>query len=362
MSYNNLSPCFFKSFTVCIWNYVRLFVFISWWTGLSLEKGNLTCATLVRIEDIARRQNRTFNASEFLTNKNKTQIANEKSFKGPRPSFVIGTAFSSNHVCPLANMLDSVRRLHNDWTVVVYNLDSPQKLNSSTMSMLKHSGPPRTLFREFQYDKYPVFFNINQAIGEYAWKTVIIKELVDEFGVVLWMDAGNMIHEKDNLTMVLNTIRKTGFYSTKTKGDVQSFTHKGTLLHLNQSNNETLKRQRNCNGAILGFSHDSRAYHEILVPWVSCALVKECIAPTGSNKSNHRQDQSVLSILVHAKGYTCPRDNCWESNCDGVTLHHDKKKDAIHFCMGLGLLHRPRHHKNQVFNLSAMLQESMNDL
>lgn len=37
----------------------------------------------------------------------------------------------------------------------------------------------------------------------------------------------------------------------------------------------------------------------MLNDWRDCALEKECISPEGSNRTNHRQDQSVLSILAH---------------------------------------------------------------
>jgi hypothetical protein len=36
--------------------------------------------------------------------------------------------------------------------------------------------------------------------------------------------------------------------------------------------------------------------------WKECAVTKECIAPEGSNRKNHRQDQAVLSVLAHQSG------------------------------------------------------------
>jgi len=44
--------------------------------------------------------------------------------------------------------------------------------------------------RLFEFWKYPSYFNISIARGEYAWKPVIIKEVVDEYPLVLWLDAG----------------------------------------------------------------------------------------------------------------------------------------------------------------------------
>ena len=37
-------------------------------------------------------------------------------------------------------------------------------------------------------------------------------------------------------------------------------------------------------------------------------MVKDCIAPPGSSRKNHRQDQAVLSYLVHKAGYPFATD------------------------------------------------------
>jgi hypothetical protein len=37
---------------------------------------------------------------------------------------------------------------------------------------------------------------------------------------------------------------------------------------------------------------------ELINQWKACALTKECIAPAGSSRQNHRQDQAVLSVLA----------------------------------------------------------------
>jgi len=46
-----------------------------------------------------------------------------------------------------------------------------------------------------------------------------------------------------------------------------------------------------------------RVYREIVVPWRTGALDKDCIAPAGSSRRNHRQDQALLSYLVHKAGF-----------------------------------------------------------
>lgn len=43
-----------------------------------------------------------------------------------------------------------------------------------------------------------------------------------------------------------------------------------------------------------------------LQAWNDCSHVMECISPRGSDRSNHRQDQSAWTVLAHMYGYDCP--------------------------------------------------------
>ena len=43
---------------------------------------------------------------------------------------------------------------------------------------------------------------------------------------------------------------------------------------------------------------DATVAEHIVRRWHQCALQRCCIAPEGSNKTNHRQDQTALSVLV----------------------------------------------------------------
>ena len=63
---------------------------------------------------------------------------------------------------------------------------------------------------------------------------------------------------------------------------------------------ETVYCVRRCAcGCGLTFARSWQAiYRDVVRPWRQCALVRDCIAPEGSNKTNHRQDQTALSVLV----------------------------------------------------------------
>ena len=53
------------------------------------------------------------------------------------------------------------------------------------------------------------------------------------------------------------------------------------------------------NGACVAFNYSIDWVKTFVKEYRDLACIKECIAPEGSSRSNHRQDQSVLSILFY---------------------------------------------------------------
>jgi len=51
---------------------------------------------------------------------------------------------------------------------------------------------------------------------------------------------------------------------------------------------------------------------------LNCSLHKDCIAPPGSNRNNHRHDQTVLNAVLCRLEYTpcVPDRGWWSSNLD----------------------------------------------
>ncbi|WP_397447157.1 hypothetical protein [Polaribacter sp. R77954] len=111
------------------------------------------------------------------------------------------------------------------------------------------------------------------------------------------MDSGN------KLTKPLNFIRKIlelyGFYSPFSRGKVVQWTHPKTLDCLNVRENKFILNQQNLNGACVSANYNNIKVRNLIRDWSNCAKLKKCIAPKGSNRGNHRQDQAVLSVLVY---------------------------------------------------------------
>ena len=51
--------------------------------------------------------------------------------------------------------------------------------------------------------------------------------------------------------------------------------------------------------ATIGINYNIDWVRKLIKEWRDLALIKECICPDSSDRSNHRQDQAVLSILFY---------------------------------------------------------------
>ncbi len=206
------------------------------------------------------------------------------------------TGASDNHFRSLLQFLHSLPppELPNtfvwDLGLSVENLHSLQSLH------------PSLRLRRFPYAEYPAYFDIREAAGQYAWKPVAIWRTAlelqgDSNGPLLWCDAGNRL--VGPLESMSRVIKSQGVYSPISAGTVRQWTHPGCLAYFDVQQNDPMLEARPRNGAIIGFDTDNANAWNMLEMWASLAQKEECIAPAGSSRENHRQDQAVFTILYY---------------------------------------------------------------
>eukprot|EP00041_Stephanoeca_diplocostata_P017922 m.370502 g.370502 ORF g.370502 m.370502 type:complete len:458 (+) comp20860_c0_seq3:33-1406(+) len=287
---------------------------------------------------------------------------------------VLVTAASANHVCPLLSLLHSisVQLAQTETLVIIYDLNpKPPYMRSEDLSKVY----PNILVRRFPYEDYPSWFDVTVDAGQYAWKPVIIKTVVDEFGAALWVDSGNYFMK--GLTVPMQQSEwmppPSGFFSPTSNGHPWQWVHAGAFAYMglkkccdfrvsatrpccccdgttgrgcspscpavapdrpNLTNAyPTLWMKKTmCNGALIGFSKTGTAYAQLLVPWFECSLDRRCIAPiypddsgrtsgSVSTRGNHRQDQAALTMLAIFSNNACsvhPRQLRIHMHKDGV--------------------------------------------
>lgn len=224
----------------------------------------------------------------------------------------IVTAASSNHFRCLTNLLYCIARFERNTRTLVYDLG----LTEAKRRRLDAGGWE---VHTFPFDDYPPHMNIRDGRGQYAWKPVIVAEVLRKTGgPVLWLDAGNLIQRR--LQKIRRVLQAEGFYSPTSPGTIAQWTHPKTLEHLGAD--PCLLGRPNRNGAIVAFEPARAGIAGFVERWKEGALDESCIAPAGSDRSNHRQDQAVLSVLAYQfqerLGFTLV-DECLD-----ITTHNDK--------------------------------------
>jgi hypothetical protein len=213
-------------------------------------------------------------------------------YKSKQP-LVIVTGSSSSHYKSLVQLLESLMIYESNTKIIVYDLglqEGERKYINANFT--------NTDLRVFNFDKYPDYFNIHKDNGKYAWKPVIINDILNEYKCsVCWLDGGNVI--KKPLNELRKIIELYGFYSPYSKGTIRDWTHPKTLSYFNITNNDYLLKKNNLNGANVAANYNNSEVKSLINEWKKCALIEECIAPKGSSRKNHRFDQAVLSILIY---------------------------------------------------------------
>lgn len=235
----------------------------------------------------------------------------------PKPTsypFTIVTASSANHLCSLENFLYSLYDLRSQVEVdefpriVVYNIGM-NRTQLPVLDQFVENGLIDDL-ETFDYFKYPRFWDVAINAGEYAWKTGIVHEASIKYketsnGILVWLDAGNIV-TPEFLKSIAGVIRRNGgFWSPRSSKNMAAWTHPGMYEYYNADPKE-YARNINCNGAALGFDISNQTIlDDIINPWFECGLDKNCIAPPGSSRVNHRQDQAALTFLAYRSGHKC---------------------------------------------------------
>jgi len=244
------------------------------------------------------------------------------------PKLIVVTAASSNHFGALRQMLESLRRL--DARVECYDIGLTSR---EARSLPRWDG---FFYHTFDYARHPPHLDVSVNAGEYAWKPVIVAEVVDRSRAgsdpsdVLWADAGCYFHALQPIAERITATR--GLWVRPSPGVMREWTHPLMFDHLGVDAS-VYGDKPNADATLVGFATGTAAaadrdalYRDIVLPWKTCALTKDCIAPPGSSRANHRQDQAVLSYLVHRAGYPfardTPRDLAVRTKCDRWFYHY----------------------------------------
>lgn len=224
---------------------------------------------------------------------------------------IVVTGADASHEKSLFQFINSISYPSENIVLVVYDLG----LSEDAISDIKKNS--KLIYRRFAYENYPDYFNIRVNAGEYAWKPVIVKSVMEEFHApVCWMDAGNYMLDK-SFFWIRKFIAGNGFYSPVIEQRIGDKTHPVTLKNLQAG--EDISCQKSLSGFCIAADYENVTSRELIFNWGDLAVKKDYIAPEGSSRKNHRQDQSLISILAYQSGLT----KSMPTMCHGFIFHRD---------------------------------------
>jgi Protein of unknown function (DUF1647) len=217
----------------------------------------------------------------------------------------IVSAASSNHFKSLCQFIRSTLHLKSIRRVVYdLGLNDKEREEVSAFSIL---------LEHFDFSQYPEWMHISNEAGQYAWKSVIVKKVMEKYhGIVLWCDAGNII--TDDLQNLRRIIYENGIYTAISQGRLKDWTVPQTIEKMEA---ELILDCKMRNAACIGFNTDVIWVQEFINKWNECCLQKDIIAPSGSSRKNNRHDQTILTILFEKF-----KVNNFE-NYVGYSIHND---------------------------------------
>ena len=223
---------------------------------------------------------------------------------------VVITAFSNNHFCEAEDMIASVQANLPNTRLIVYDLG----LSIGNKTQL--SKFCNVEVRPFDFSKYPLYV---KRLLTYAWKPIIISEVIREYEIVIYGDA-SMRFRRPAAERLIPRLLEFPFVSGPShRFPSTTLTHDSTLkfLGLNMSRAIAAKEINGTVPATLFCAWFTSVIREKWMKrWLDCALHEECIAPPGSSpygcKGNyrlkkgdgaytgcHRFDQSALNIILY---------------------------------------------------------------
>ena len=116
------------------------------------------------------------------------------------------------------------------------------------------------------------------------------------------MDIANRF-DNNTINKILISTYKYGVYSpfSNSEKTIESIelNHPKSVKHYGISEYEHKNNLTSRSGNMVSINYSSKSGKEILDEWYNASLNKNIIIPEGSSRNNHRQDQTILSILMY---------------------------------------------------------------
>lgn len=201
---------------------------------------------------------------------------------------VIVTASDSKYFNSLATLVASIHRESFDLVDQIFVFD---------LGLSEHDRSVASKWSKVSVVDYPS--DVNSDVKDYAFKCYSIYWAKDKSKNVFWLDAGAMALKP--IDKIFEIIENEGIFMV---GDIhlnKNFTHDKCIEIMNASDSEMNDTQ--LSAGILGYKSGG-PFQSLIDEAYKFSKIKDCIS---GNDQNHRQDQSIYSIL--ASRYNCKKQD-----------------------------------------------------
>ena len=173
----------------------------------------------------------------------------------------------------------------------IFNLGLHPKRWEFLKSRPNVKNDQRFVWVEMPWDKFAPHYRDLQT---YAFKSACLKYIRDHINgqVVMWMDSACLLEAR--ATEIEEMVRRYKVYSPYSAADIEKWCHPTTIERMGYcgSINHSMR-----SGGLFAVDLSSPVGIAFLENYHRIMAYENIVCPLGSNKSNHRQDQSVLTIL-----------------------------------------------------------------
>lgn len=223
---------------------------------------------------------------------------------------LIITGSSSNHFYPNINCMYTIL-LYDIQTSIVfvdYGISERELKNlGNTFESInklykQYNSTAQLYYRKFNFANFPAFFNIHSlSVGGYSWKVVSYTDVLEECqGPLLWTDAGTLLNP--SMFKEIEYMKENGIYSPSSPGTIGDWVYPRSIQFMKQHKliEKVDKKKSMCTGGYLFMDGKNQTIlKRIIYPLLQCAYTEKCIVPKPSTRLDHRQDQAILTLLIH---------------------------------------------------------------
>lgn len=220
---------------------------------------------------------------------------------------VVGTAMGPDQVARLAGFLEACQAHFPEHPVVVYGLDLGTVDLIQAQNLCNSSN---CTLRTLNFDFYPAHVS-NLKI--YAYRPIIIQELLRQAGAVLWLEPDYQLTSAPDPHQVVGRALREGLAApwSPEPQPTSALTHLGMFEYL-RAPREAFFFHRMVDPSVMLLFDSPQVRGRLMLPWVRCALVAECITPVGAQSTGcrfdkkplyrysgcHRYDMSALNVIL----------------------------------------------------------------